>query len=388
MRNATREIFVDLLDKNRVEIELAAARWVYDEAPDLRGVRPFDETEALVHQMIEAYRDNLVNQSLDTFNSFIDQVVEYRGDMLFSISTPQRGFYSFRQILPSFLENAGLDIVERQEILIWTNETFQHVLFTLSDQYALKVSRKLQQLATDAEMANRAKSLFLANMSHELRTPLTAIIGLAELLSLGISGPVNEDQKGSLETIEASGRHLLDIVNDLLDIARIEADTLQLHLENVLATEICRDSLQMIQLEAEKKKHTINFHSESDQLALSADPRRLRQIILNLLNNACKFTPDEGQIDLITAREGDFITFEVKDTGIGMRGDQVQQIFAPFKQLDEGMARTHEGVGLGLALVRRLTEMHQGSIEVVSQPGQGTSIKFKLPAQGPSRPAE
>ncbi|MFL5354269.1 ATP-binding protein [Archangium sp.] len=231
----------------------------------------------------------------------------------------------------------------------------------------------------------RMKDEFLANMSHELRTPLNAVLGQAEAMAEGIFGPLTEQQRGSLQTIDESGRHLLSLINDVLDIAKSNAGHLELELEQVPVEEVCQESLRLVREQARRKKISVAYSSDGEVQHLHADRRRLRQILLNLLSNAMKFTREGGRIGLeVTSREGgDAVAFTVWDTGAGIAREDVKRIFDPFVQLDAGLARQHEGSGLGLALVRRFVDLHHGMLEVDSELGRGSRFTVVLPAGAP-----
>jgi PAS domain S-box-containing protein len=265
-----------------------------------------------------------------------------------------------------------------------------HVLLTLRDITAEKQAAETLRLA-NAELARavRAKDEFLANMSHELRTPLSAILLFTENLLAGARGPLNERQQAALRNIEASGRHLLTLINDILDLSKVEAGRLELQRETVAITEVCQASLVFVKETAIKKGLRLGFQL-NDQLAqMSADPRRLKQMLVNLLSNAVKFTPAGGQVNLevdVDAEAG-AVRFAVQDSGIGIAAADIARLFQPFTQLDSGLNRQYEGSGLGLSLVRRLAELHGGSVAVESTVGQGCRFTIALPYQ-PSEPAD
>ncbi len=243
--------------------------------------------------------------------------------------------------------------------------------------------RTAELSAANAELARtaRAKDEFLASMSHELRTPLSVILGLVEALQEQTRGPLNEHQLKSMQTIEESGRHLLAVINDVLDVAKVEAGKLELQLDLVSVAMVCQASLQFIREAAVKKKIEVSFTPDSEVTNLRADPRRLKQILVNLLSNAVKFTPEEGQVGLEVRGEAEreIIQFTVWDTGIGLAPDHLSGLFQPFVQIDSSLSRQYEGTGLGLALVYRLTELHGGSVSVDSEPGRGSRFTVLLP---------
>jgi PAS domain S-box-containing protein len=233
----------------------------------------------------------------------------------------------------------------------------------------------------ELERALRAKDEFLANMSHELRTPLNGILGMAEILLEGQRGPLNERQQSYVTLIESSGRHLLSLINDVLDLSKVEAGRLELDLETFALNDICQASLTFVKQLAMTKQVSIGFVPDEGIATLRADPRRVKQILVNLLNNAVKFTPSGGQVTLEVRadREKGRVELSVRDTGIGISAADQQRLFQPFTQLDNSLTRNYEGTGLGLALVKRLVDLHGGTISLESEPGQGSRFTVSLP---------
>ena len=249
---------------------------------------------------------------------------------------------------------------------------------------AQRVEERTEELsAANAELARavRLKDEFLASMSHELRTPLNAILGMSEALQDAIYGPVNEKQQQSLITIEESGRHLLSLINDILDVSKIEAGKLEFQQGPVGVAQVADASLALIKQSAQKKRLTLVREIDTAGELINADERRLKQILVNLLSNAVKFTPEGGRIGLRIAAdaEAEAMHFTVWDTGIGIAQADMPRLFQAFVQLDSRLSREHAGTGLGLALVRRLTEMHGGGVRVESEKGQGTRFIVTLP---------
>lgn len=239
----------------------------------------------------------------------------------------------------------------------------------------------LNRTNAELEHANRAKDEFLANMSHELRTPLNSILGLSESLLEQRRDPLTEYQQRSLEIIASSGNHLLELINDVLDLAKIEAGKFDHYPQMVDVDALCRSSLSFVKSQAVRKLITIQYRSEASPLRVSVDPRRMKQILVNLLTNAVKFTPEGGQVALqvhVDAREGR-LRFSVTDTGIGIAAQDLENLFQPFVQVDSKLNRQFEGTGLGLALVQKLTDLHGGSVEVDSEVGVGSRFTINLP---------
>ncbi len=251
----------------------------------------------------------------------------------------------------------------------------------LVHQYAGELEMRVEERTAELVHANRTKDEFLANMSHELRTPLNGILGFSETLLGGIYGPINEGQHQAVEVIYSSGEHLLGLINDILDVSKIEAGKFEFRPENIEVHEICQSSLVFIRQLANKKSITVEYSSSPAAATIFADPKRLKQILVNLLHNAVKFTPEKGKVKLevqADAKEG-LMRFSVTDTGIGIDPEDIQKLFKPFVQLDSSLSRQYEGTGLGLTLVKKLVEMHGGSVELQSEFGGGSCFAFVLP---------
>jgi PAS domain S-box-containing protein len=249
------------------------------------------------------------------------------------------------------------------------------------EQRVAERTAELNQLNRELEHANHAKDEFLATMSHELRTPLNSILGLSETLLEQRRGSINGHQQKSLQLIEASGQHLLAMINDILDLSKIEAGKLDFYPEIIGVDEICQSSLNFVKSQAAKGSVTITYAKELDISKIYADPRRLKQILVNLLTNAVKFTAEHGQVTLqVHANAGrDLIQFSIIDNGIGIALEDLKLLFKPFVQLDSRRNREFEGTGLGLALVQRLTDLHGGSVQVESEVGKGSRFTVNLP---------
>ena len=239
-------------------------------------------------------------------------------------------------------------------------------------------TQELQQEKLISEAANQAKSAFLANMSHELRTPLTSIIGFSSVMIQEAFGPINDRQREYLQHISSGGYQLLSLINDLLDLAKIEADREELVLETVTVKEICETCLSIVREQATRRQLDLFLTMSPDASTCAADKRRLTQILLNLLSNAIKFT-DSGSVTLAVDQTDTTIQFLVTDTGIGISEAEQSRLFQPFQQLDNGLDRRHEGTGLGLALSQRLAQLHGGEIKMKSAPGQGSCFTLSLP---------
>ena len=241
------------------------------------------------------------------------------------------------------------------------------------------LNQKLKESNAELLRANNLKSEFLANMSHELRTPLNAVIGFSELLLDPGYGPLTGDQKEYVADILSSGRHLLELINDILDLSKIEAGKMQLALDEFDLSEAVEEAMMTLRVEASRKEIALEARLDPALSSLVADRGKFKQILTNLLSNAVKFTPAGGRVGLAASREGDFLRVSVDDSGIGIRPEDQQRIFAAFIQVDGSYARKYQGTGLGLTLVKRFVELHGGEISVSSEVGKGRLFTFRLP---------
>jgi signal transduction histidine kinase/CheY-like chemotaxis protein len=248
------------------------------------------------------------------------------------------------------------------------------------------LTEQLRETNVELERANRHKSVFLANMSHELRTPLNAIIGFSELL-LDDSGSYGRPtQSNFLDRIHGSGKHLLGLINDILDLAKVEAGQMDLRPEPVRVSEVIEVVLATIEPLARVKRIETAAHAETAGLVI-ADVGKLKQMLLNLVSNAIKFTPEGGQVTVAARRFKTAVEIAVTDTGIGIAEEDLPHIFQEFQQLDAGPDRQQQGTGLGLALTRRFAELHGGSIQVRSKPDGGSTFTLILPFEASPAPA-
>jgi PAS domain S-box-containing protein len=231
------------------------------------------------------------------------------------------------------------------------------------------------------ERASRAKDEFLASMSHELRTPLNAILGLTEAICEGVYGAVEDRQRAALRRVDESGRHLLALITDILDLAKIQADKVELELSPVDLESLVRASLRLVQEAARRKGLRVSSELPFAAPTVLLDERRMKQVLTNLLSNAVKFTPEGGAIGVQVAvgADGETLSFAVWDCGIGIERAHVGRLFQPFVQLDSSLAREHAGTGLGLALVRRIVDLHGGSVGLESEPGKGSRFTVTVP---------
>ncbi|MCX8043003.1 MAG: ATP-binding protein [Desulfobacterota bacterium] len=280
--------------------------------------------------------------------------------------------YDERTKKPELL-SLGIDISKR----VQAEEELRQLNETLERRIAERTA-ELQAALEKAQSADRLKSAFLATMSHELRTPLNSIIGFTGILLQGLAGPLNEEQTKQLGMIRDSARHLLDLINDILDISKIEAGQLEVAAEAFDVRRMIEEVLEAVMQQAAKKGLTIGAAIAHDVSEMVSDRRRVKQILLNLASNAVKFT-QHGEVRLECKTQGDTITFSVHDTGIGIRQDDMDNLFKPFQQIDTGLTRAYEGTGLGLSICKRLVERLGGSISVQSVYGKGSTFTCMLP---------
>lgn len=275
---------------------------------------------------------------------------------------------------------------------ITEREKAEEALQRAHDKLEIRVKERTTELRlSNAQLAKalRLKNEFLAMMSHEFRTPLNTVLGLSEALRLNVYGELNEKQQNTLKTIEKSGWHLFEMINNILELIEISTDGLPLQY-NILDVElVCRASIKLIKQAASKKHLNVSL-AFRNTITIHADECRLKQILVNLLNNAVKFTPEGGKIGLEVEADSEqqFISFCVWDTGIGIAKDDMARLFQPFTQLDSSLARQYEGTGLGLSLVYYLVNMHGGNISVKSEVGKGSRFTVSLPCKPPGMPSQ
>ena len=295
--------------------------------------------------------------------------------------------------------SVGTDIttIKRHEEKLMESE--QRLMRTVADLRASQrtLERQAEELAdlaekyseekTRAEEANQAKSSFLANMSHELRTPLNAIIGFSEIMESGMFGPLGaEKYRGYCKDIHQSGQYLLDVINDVLDMSKIEAGRIRLDIQQIRLGRFLNDAMRVVSARADDKQ--IELTADIAQgMRVKADQRLLKQIVLNLLSNAVKFTPEGGRITVRARASAQWVRIAIVDTGIGIPKAALAKLGRPFEQVESQLTKSHQGSGLGLAIAKSLTELHGGSLRIRSTPGQGTIVLLRLPVEARQRAA-
>ena len=260
---------------------------------------------------------------------------------------------------------------------------------TFADQAVIAIQnarlfREIQEKSAQLEIANKHKSDFLANMSHELRTPLNAIIGFSEVLSERMFGELNEKQADYLKDIHESGKHLLSLINDILDLSKIEAGRMDLEISTFDLPSALSNAMTLVRERAQRHGIELTLEVDKDLGAFQADERKFKQIVLNLLSNAVKFTPDGGRVSVSAKKDTTHVEIAVKDTGIGIAPEDQAAVFEEFKQVGRDYTKKAEGTGLGLALTKRFVELHGGEIRLESALGKGSTFTISLPLTPPS----
>jgi signal transduction histidine kinase len=251
-----------------------------------------------------------------------------------------------------------------------------HRIFRTNDAEA----QRLRVAQTSTESANRTKSEFLASMSHELRTPLNAIIGFSDVMRNELYGPIPDKYRDYAHDIFQSGNYLLELINDILDLSKLEAGKLELHEEEFDLAMAVNVSLHLVEAQARKSQVELIEAFNIDLPLVRGDSRRLRQVFINLLSNAVKFTPEGGYVRVSAQRCRGGLALTVDDTGIGIAPDQIGKVLEPFGQVKGERIRKHDGTGLGLPIAKHLVELHGGVLTIESRLGQGTTVRVVLPS--------
>jgi signal transduction histidine kinase len=248
----------------------------------------------------------------------------------------------------------------------------------------VRLFNEIQDKSRQLEIANQHKSEFLANMSHELRTPLNAVIGFSEVLQQGMVGELNDKQGEYVDYIHTSGGHLLSLINDILDLSKVEAGRVELELASFNVPLAIDNALTLIKERASNHGVTLECAIDAAVADIHADERKFKQVMLNLLSNAVKFTPDGGKITVAARPVNDTVEVSVTDTGIGIAPEDCEAVFEEFRQVGSNADAKAQGTGLGLALTKKFIELHGGRIWLTSALGQGSTFSFTLPIGQPA----
>jgi signal transduction histidine kinase len=359
------------------------------EGPNIRFVAEFGNTPNAVGEVIPLSRGLVIGRAI------VDRTPVHLPDLA---AVPENEYPEGREMQRRIGHHATLATPLMREgqaigaIALWRMEarafTDKEITLvrTFADQAAIAIANvhlfnEIKDKSHQLEVANKHKSAFLASMSHELRTPLNAIIGFSEVLLARLFGELNEKQDDYLNDIHTSGKHLLSLINDVLDLSKVEAGRMELELGKFDVPAALGDAMTLIRERATKHGIALGLDAPADLGTVTADERKFKQILLNLLSNAVKFTPDGGRVDVTCTRDPEGITVAVKDTGIGIAPDDQEAVFEEFRQVGADYVSKQEGTGLGLALTRRFVQLHGGRIWLESTPGKGSTFFFTLPSR-------
>jgi signal transduction histidine kinase len=360
-----------------------------DSYKEATSVRAFREAEPIAAE-IKDLADSLVVITLDRADTLIreNQTAFVDSQGLFITVAAVSVFLAL--LLGYLLSGSIVAPVRRMQtrlVAIASGDFSSHVQVSNRDELGSlaanlnRMNDDLGRLYEELEAASRHKSEFLATMSHELRTPLNAIIGFSQVLKQQMYGPLNERQADYVEDVLSSGQHLLNLINDILDLAKVEAGRMELQPSTFELPELLQNAAAMVRERATRQGIGLIVATDDSVGGMEGDERKVKQILFNLLSNAVKFTPSGGKVTLAARATEEQVVIAVHDTGIGIGADELDKIFEEFYQV--GASRTQEGTGLGLALTRRLVELHGGQLTVESEPGVGSTFTVTMPRHHP-----
>ena len=364
---------------------------------------------------VEVYDGEAVADSMRMYDSYTGEHHESGFSNLRTVKRVEINGHTWTLVidaLPSFAERigggkpkvigiAGIGLSLLLTLVTWLLATGRKRALTLATEMNCELTERNQQLDfanRQLAHATRLKDEFLANMSHELRTPLNAILGMTEALQEEVIGPIVDHQRQALHIIEVSGTHLLELINDLLDLAKIESGEVVLDCVPVSMQQVCKSSLLFIKQQAQQKNICVEVDVQADLPYFLLDERRIRQVLINLLNNAVKFSHEGGDVKLVVGLgqlidnnealpATDALLIEVIDRGIGIAPEDIDKLFQPFIQIDSALNRQYAGTGLGLALVKQIVELHGGKVDVFSEIGKGSRFAVYLPCDKLAAPS-
>lgn len=325
---------------------------------------------------------DILNESVLHINSqdkkFKDFIAEKKFTTGSCIIYPLKNYGRLKLYWTKELEDPEYTVNQLNNVISKFAFSLEACLLHKRSLWEMEEKRKALEDKILAESLNRAKSEFLANMSHELRTPLNSIIGFSDLLLIGSSGELNDKQTRYARNISNSGKDLLNIINDILDLSKIEAGKMILNYEDVSLKQTIDEIVKTLAPLSSKKDQSLETSHIGD-VVIQADKGKLKQILLNLIGNAIKFTPSGGSINISSYLKDEMANIQIKDTGIGISPEDQKKLFEPFKQLDSNLSREHTGTGLGLSLVKKLVELHNGTVSVESETEKGSTFTVSLP---------
>ncbi|MDQ7092852.1 ATP-binding protein [Desulfosporosinus sp. PR] len=337
-----------------------------------KGAAPIIRLSQIAKQIYEA--ETISDEHLSIINNLEPPDIREIKDLQLCFSRMSNSLYKQKQEILRYLNELE---IERNE-LQWLTDKLQEANTTLEAKVQEK-TMELKNAITNLKTLNNHKTKFLLNTSHELRTPLNSIIGFSEMLYDELYGPLNEKQKEYVQIQLDSAHHLLKLINDILDLSLIEQNKITIYKQSINLSELIASVLNIIKNEADSQNILILSHLPPNIPNISIDPTRIKQVLYNILSNAVKFTPSNGQIDLEVNTLPDYIQISVTDTGIGIKKKDIDFVFDDFYQGETLYEKKYEGAGLGLPLSKRLIELHNGKIELRSSEGNGTNVTIYVP---------